>query len=324
MSSNWPLSTLSLKNISNGKDNIRRLSQIQHPRIHTHIPIRDGRTNEVYITKPANSTPSSKNPVVVLIFGGAFIMGTNIQIIIWARAIANLYNATVIQPSYRLAPEHKFPAAPNDIWDTIKWIAANESSLSADLSKGFVLGGGSAGENLSIITAHRSLKENLFSPITGILASIPVCMSKETVPSKYKDLYQSREQNIDAPGNPGADSKKTGGYEALYRQDFLSEDFSPFNMDVPFSEIPRTYVQVAGLDELRDDGIIYAKVLEDSGVDVRFDVYPGMPHGHFNMWPGLKASIKSQEDTIWYFGWLLRQEVPREKVEEIVAQVTRK
>ncbi|KAJ5329505.1 Alpha/Beta hydrolase protein [Penicillium brevicompactum] len=282
------------------------------------IPMRDGYQSEVRITKPPNS---SGNPVVVLIFGGAFVMGTNIQSTIWARTIASLYGATIVQPSYRLAPEHPFPTAPNDIWESVKWIATNEAILDADLTKGFVLGGGSAGGNLTIVTAHRSIKERLSPPITGVLASIPVCMSAETVPEKYKEIWVSQEQNANAPGNPGLDSESKGGYETMYKQDFLSEDFTPFASTAPFSAIPRTYVQVAGLDVLRDDGIVYAKTLKDSGVDVRLEVYPGVPHGHFNLWPRLKQSIKSQEDTIWHAGWLLGREVPRERVEDIVAVV---
>lgn len=282
--------------------------------------MRDGRQSELHITRPANSP--SGNGVIVLTFGGAFVMGTNIQSVVWARTTAALYGVTVIEPSYRLAPEHKFPAAPQDIWDSVKWIAENSSTLDVDLSKGFVLGGGSAGGNLSIVTAHRSVKEKLSPPITGVLASVPVCMSKETVPEKYKHIWVSREQNENAPGAPGEDSNNSGGYEAMYDQDFLSEDFTPFASAAPFSAMPRTYVQVAGMDVLRDDGIVYAKVLEDNGVDVRFDAYPGVPHGHFNLWPHMKSAIKCQEDTIWHFGWLLGQEVSREKVKEVVAACT--
>ena len=282
------------------------------------IPMRDGHKSQLRITKPPNS---KANPVVVLIFGGAFVMGTNIQSTVWARTISSLYGATVVQPTYRVAPEHVFPTAPNDIWDSVRWIAENESVLDADLTKGFVLGGGSAGGNLSIVTAHRSVKEKLSPPITGVLASIPVCMSAETVPSKYKEIWVSREQNASAPGNPGLDSKSVGGYESFYQQDPMSEDFSPFNSVVPFSALPRTYVQVAGLDSLRDDGIVYAKALADSGVDVRIDAYSGVPHGHFNLWPRLRQSVKCQEDTIWHAGWLLGRPVSRGRVEEVVALI---
>ncbi|KAE8371996.1 Alpha/Beta hydrolase protein [Aspergillus bertholletiae] len=283
------------------------------------IPMRDGYQSQLHIVKPGNSLAGS--PVVVLIYGGAFVMGTNIQPIVWARMISALYGALVVQPSYRLAPEYKFPTAPNDIWDTMQWITANQSALGADLSKGFVIGGGSAGGNLAIVTAHRAVKNKLSPPITGVLACIPVCMSQETVPEQYKHLWLSREQNASAPGNPGLDSRSSGGYEALYQPDFLSEYFSPFNSAVPFAALPPTYVQVAGLDILRDDGVVYAKALADNGVDVKFDAYAGMPHGHFNLWPHLKQSIKCQEDSIWHAGWLLGRQVPRGKVAELVAHL---
>lgn len=287
------------------------------------ISMRDGYQSELKIIKPPKSESSSANPVVVLIFGGGFMMGSNTQCINWARVIAHLYKATAVLLSYRLAPEHKFPFAPNDVWDTVKWVAANPSALDADLSKGFVIGGGSAGGNLSIVTAHRAAREKLSPPITGVLTSVTVCTSEETLPAKYKELWLSREQNANAPGNPGLDSKSIGGYEALYQQDFLSEDFTPFTYPLPWSDLalPRTYVQIAGLDILRDDGLVYAKALEESGFEVKLDAYPGMPHGHFNIWPHLKQSIKSQEDTIWHFGWLLRQELPRERVNEVVARM---
>lgn len=58
----------------------------------------------------------------------------------------------------------------------------------------------------------------------------------------------------------------------------------PF-FQVPFSVLPRTYVQVTGLDIIRDDDLVSGKVQEDNGVQVKFDAYPGMPHGHFNLWP---------------------------------------
>ena len=49
-------------------------------------------------------------------------------------------------------------------------------------------------------------------------------------------------------------------------------------------------VRVVGLGVLRDDGVIYAKVLADNGIFVKLDAYPGMPHGHFNILATLKAA----------------------------------
>lgn len=276
------------------------------------IPMRDGYLGEARIIKP--NILSKNAPLVILIHGGGYIMGTNMQCIPWARPIAALYGAIIALPSYRVAPEYKFPFAPHDIWDSVSWLASNASSLGADLRAGFVIGGCSAGAGLAIVTAHHTLKEPLASPLTGVMANIPACMSEETVPGKYKHLWVSREQNSEALT---LDRKLLGIIEEAYGMDVYSEDYSPFNDGVLFEGLPRTYVQVAGMDTLRDDGIVYAKSLRDCGVDVKLDVYPGVPHGHFNIWPGLGVSVKSQVDTIWNIGWLLERGVERERVEEL-------
>lgn len=124
----------------------------------------------------------------------------------------------------------------------MQWIVANASAVDADISKGFVLSGRSAGENISIFTAHRAVKEKLNPPFTEVLASIPVCMSKDTVPKKHKELWVSRVQSANAAGNPGLDTKSIEGYEVLYGQDSLSEDFCPFAPTATFSNILLTYV----------------------------------------------------------------------------------
>ncbi|KAJ5120918.1 Alpha/Beta hydrolase protein [Penicillium bovifimosum] len=275
------------------------------------IPMRDGYESEIRVIKPPDVQPST--PLVILIYGGGFIMGTNLQLVPWATATAALYGATVVLPSYRLAPEHKFPISHNDIWDTVKWLSTNASSLGADLSRGFIIGGSSAGANLSISTAHRAKRENLSPPITGVLASVPPCMTEETVPSKYKDLWLSHEQNA---LSPVCSAKDIEAWMKLFKPDYLSVDFSPLNSDVPLTGMPPTYVQVDGMDVLRDDGLIYERLLRDEGVPTRLDVYPGMPHGHW-LWPEHPLSTTSQIDVLCAIGWLLGQEPAREEVERL-------
>lgn len=276
------------------------------------IPMRDGYESEIRVIKPPNAQPNT--PLVLLIYGGGFFSGTNIQLLSWATATAALYGATVILPSYRLAPQHKFPIAHNDIWDTVKWLASNASSLDADLSKGFVIGGSSAGGNLSIVTAHRAMREHLFPPLTGVLAIIPPCMDEQTVPEKYKHLWVSREQNS---LSPVCNAKDIETWTSWWEPDFQSVDFSPLNSDVSLAGMPPTHVQVDGMDTLRDDGLIYEKLLRDQGVATRLDVYPGMPHAHWMLWPEHELSIKSNIDTLSGIGWLLGQELERDEVERI-------
>ncbi|OQE20201.1 hypothetical protein PENFLA_c017G01649 [Penicillium flavigenum] len=276
------------------------------------IPMRDGHESEIRVIKPPNAQPHT--PLVILIYGGGFFSGTNIQLLPWATATAALYGTTVILPSYRLVPQHKFPIAHNDIWDTVKWLARNASSLDADLSKGFIIGGTSAGGNLSIATAHRAMREKLSPPLTGVLAIIPLCMDERTVPEKYKHLWVSREQNANSPI---CNAKDIETWTSWWEPDLQSVDFSPLNSDVELAGMPPTHVQVDGLDTLRDDGLIYEKILRDHGVATRLDAYPGMPHAHWMLWPEHWLSIRSNIDTLCGIGWLLGREIGRDVVERV-------
>lgn len=281
------------------------------------IPMRDGYSSETRVFKPAEAATGT--PLVVLIFGGGFINGSNIQLVAFARAIAKLYGATAVTLSYRLAPEYKFPTAANDIWDGVSWLAENASSQigNVDLAQGFVIGGISAGGNLAVVTAHKALKEKLAAPITGIWACIPVLLSDSTVPEEYKDRWSSRVQNANAPL---FNAQSIEFVRQLYQPDEASPDYTPFPNPADLSSlssIPRTHVQVAGLDPLRDDGLIYEKALRDHGVETRLDVYPGVPHAHFSALPGLNASYRSRRDTLVGIGWLLRREVDVKAVESV-------
>lgn len=281
-----------------------------------HIPMRDGYQSETRVFKPANP-PASGSPLVVLMYGGGFVIGVNLQMSSFARALTYLYGATVVSLSYRLAPEHKFPTAPYDAWDSAQWLADHApKELGVNLSAGFVLGGVSAGANLSIVIAHKALKEKLAAPITGIWACVPPTLSEEVVPDEYKELWLSREQNAAAPL---LSSRELELVELAYQPDATSEEFTPFSPQAlkSFAGIPRTYIQVAGLDPLRDDGLIYGKALRKHDVETRLDVYPGLPHAHFSVLPALESSARSRTDTVVGIGWLLGREADNEALEKV-------
>lgn len=282
------------------------------------IKMRDGYESEIRIHKPT-TPPSGGSPLVVLIFGGGFIMGSNMQLSPYAHALTQLYGATVVNLNYRLAPENPFPAAPNDCWDSIKWLAENASSIGADPSAGFVVGGVSAGGNLSAVIAQQSLDEKLSPPLTGVWLSIPTVFAGDmkNVPEKHQHLFLSHKQNAAAPI---LDKDAMSFMEGSYKADPSSPQRSPFNTPNPHKGFPRTYFQVAGLDPLRDDGLIYEKVLKEHGVETKLDVYPGVPHGHFSFLPMLKKSKQSSFDTIVGIGWLLGKPFP--KPEEVMKVLT--
>lgn len=294
-----------------------RKAKGEEAKLETSITIRmsDGHESEILIHKPAD--PPAKSPLVVLLFGGGFIMGSNVQLGPYARGIAKLYGATVVTPSYRLAPEHRFPTQANDIWDTLQWLTKNAASLGADLSAGFVLGGVSAGGQLAAVTAQRMVTEKTSPPLTGLWLSIPVLFNTGVdPPASEQHLFFSREQNAHAPI---FNMQAIEWVEKYMEADPTSSQWSPFNGTNPHVGMPRTYFQVCGMDPLRDDGLIYERVLRQNGVPTKISVYPGVPHGHFSSLPFLKISQRANADVIENFGWLLGKEASREDIAKAVA-----
>jgi len=134
---------------------------------------------------------------------------------------------------------------------------------------------------------------------------------EDIVPDQYESLWIAREQNSKAPI---LNEDALNGIMAAYQPHAKSPEFSPFNDPESFSKLPRTYVQVAGLDPLRDDGLVYERVLKDHGIETRLDVYPGVPHGFNGMFPHLKQSKRFDIETVVGLGWLLRAKEDRERV----------
>ncbi|CAH0044711.1 unnamed protein product [Clonostachys solani] len=274
--------------------------------------MRDGYQNEYRVHRPDDS---SVTPLVVLVHGGGFVIGHNSHISVYSRAIAKLYGVTVVNVSYRLAPEHPFPAAPNDVWDALKWLtrpeAANELKL--DTSLGLYIGGVSAGANLAAVTAQRWVTDQVSPKLNGVWLGIPYVLEADLVPSKYKHLWFSREQNAEAMI---INKKAIEFCTKSYAHDLSSPLWSPFAAANPHTGMPPVYFQVAGQDPLRDDGLIYEKVLRENKVSTRLDVYPGVPHGFAEVFPELEIARKASIDTLAGFGWLMGREAEEAALEK--------
>lgn len=235
------------------------------------IPMRDGYMSSAKIHKPSQGTPG---PLIVLIFGGGFVAGSNNQMTGNARALVKLFGATVVDISYRLAPEYRFPYSQHDSIDNVKWLAENAtgSLISADPSKGFVIGGASAGGCLAACLSRFFQKEKLPYPLTGQWLGIPAIIESESkflsvmrritadhvswrhdelysnvradCPEKYKPYFISREQNAYAPGlNKEAMDNLMNHLQA----DNMSDLRCAVVSKNPISDQPRTYFEVDGM-----------------------------------------------------------------------------
>ncbi|KEF56414.1 uncharacterized protein A1O9_07995 [Exophiala aquamarina CBS 119918] len=266
-------------------------------------PTRDGFHNRAKLLQPTEF-PEKGSPLIVMIHGGGFCFGSPEGEEQTCRNFVLALGATCVAVAYRLAPDYRFPHALNDCWDALKWCAENAVSWSADTTVGFIVGGSSAGANIAAILAHLARDEGLAPPLTGQYLAIPLLLPDDSMPEKYRSLWVARQQNADAPILPKA---ALDMFMRAYKADTTDTvNFAVFNHPRGHRHLPPVYLQVDGMDPLRDDGIIYERVLrEASGVETKMDVYPGLPHGHWSFFPMLAASTQARKDQLAGMGWLL-------------------
>lgn len=280
------------------------------------VSMRDGYQAIARVRKPISASTQGR-PLIVLAFGGGWIAGDNSQMVVEARALVRAFSAVVVNISYRLAPEHKFPQSWEDSWDNLVWLAAHAHELSADPSKGFIMGGISAGAGLTAVCARKAQIEPLAYPLTGQWLNVPSILSERQIPEKWKHLYVSKQQNEHAPILP---SSALDTLQEHTGWDFNSPWRSPLSSTHSLAGLPKTYIQVDGMDCLRDDGLLYDEMLKEAGVETRCDLYAGCPHAHATFVPG-KAAEKAQSDLVKNIGWMLGLEVDDSPVRDALRLV---
>ena len=267
------------------------------------ITMRDGYQGEILVVKP-KSAPAEGSPLIVLIFGGAFVLGAKEDMIRPAQQFQDALGATVVLATYRLAPEHTFPTSPHDVWDCFEFAVKNAESFGASIEAGLIVGGVSAGGNLAAVTARKAVEEGI--PLTGAWLGIPAFLDYDIVPEKYKSVYLARQQNAKAHI---LNEEHIEYVKKYYQYDSKSVDFTPFAYPSPAEKMVPTFIQVCGQDPLRDDGLIYARVLQDAGIPTRLNIYPGVPHGFNGFFPQLTLAQKYEQDTMDGMSWLLKRSV---------------
>jgi acetyl esterase/lipase len=192
----------------------------------------------------------------------------------------------------------------NDCWDALKWAIANSHDLKATPSRGLVVGGASAGGNLAAVLALKARDENLQPPITGQYLCVPGLLPDTNVPEHLKRLYESRTKNVHDP------VLKLSGESRIqnpYEPDPTSVLWDPFNHPAGHKGAPKAFFQVAGLDPLRDEAVLYDRVLREAGVLTRFELYRGYGHMFWTNYPECEESKKFVGDTLRGVKWLLEE-----------------
>ncbi|EHL01750.1 alpha/beta-Hydrolase [Glarea lozoyensis ATCC 20868] len=304
------------------------------------IPVRNGAEITIRIYTPVNTKPGGEDesrPLIVMFHEGGWGMGDLSDEEVNCRLFSRDLGAVCVNVEYRLAPEYPFPTWIEDAWDALVWCAEHTLELGVELEKGFVVGGGSAGGNIAAVLAVRARDRGVGWKLSGQYLCVPAItcfLPPSHIPSKYRNEYLSHPLVT-----PSSDpilkliphlgplfTPLTLFFRALlyplplsllvpiYRRlgfhaPISSPLFVPFlnhSTEQGFKGLPPAYFQVCGLDPLRDEGLIYERILrEESGVETRLDVYPGVGHYFWTNFPEMEGSRAFVEDSVRGVGWLL-------------------
>jgi acetyl esterase len=216
--------------------------------------------------------PSAKTDLGLLVFfhGGGWVIGDLNSHDGVCRSIANKSGHAVLSVDYRLAPEHKFPAAFDDCASAAKWAFDNAATLGIDNTR-MAVGGDSAGGNLAAAVA---------------LA--------EVVPLKFQMLiYPAVDMSMESPSiSENANAPiLTKAVMAWFVAHYMSSDADRVNINASpmlasddlLKRMPPAIVITAQYDPLRDEGEAYGRRLVENGVSTTITRYNGAFHGFFNM-----------------------------------------
>jgi len=229
---------------------------------------------DIYIYR---SSDRDNQPGVLWIHGGGFLIGSADDE--RARVIADHCDCTVFSVEYRLAPEHPFPAGPNDCYEALRWMVSNAEKLGIDVDN-IVIGGASAGSGMAAGVALMNRDKDNF-PLRLQLLLYPMIDNLHATDSgqfenhpvwKQQTSFNAWEMYLD--GSPGEDASP---YAAASRAKDLSG-------------LPPTYICVGSEDLFRDEDIAYAQRLMAADVPTELSVFPGVYHAAESFVPGAKVS----------------------------------
>ncbi len=231
--------------------------------------------------------PAAPDPLPALIFchGGGWVLGDLDSHDHVCRALAQRADVAVVAVDYRRAPEHRFPAALDDVIAAVRWVAAHGPALGIDPDR-LAIGGDSAGGNLAAAAAlalrdsggPRLALQLLIYPAVDCTADNESLRTNgegylltRAALENFYDLYLPARA---ARSDPRASPQLAADHRGL----------------------PRAFIQTAEFDPLRDEGARYADTLRAAGVAVDYRCYPGMVHGFMRMGAKVDLALEALAD----------------------------
>ena len=211
-------------------------------------------------------------PTLVYYHGGGWTMGNLDSHDVLCRQLADESGFVVVAVDYRMGPEHRFPAAVDDVLAATRWLQAQADTLGLDATR-FAVGGDSAGGNLAAVVA------------------LAWRDAGEAVPLKFQLLiYPATDMRLAAPSHShnGQGYLLTADTIRYFRSHYLdAEQYGDWRasplLHADLSGLPPALVITAGFDPLRDEGRQYADALSAAGSPAQYICFERQIHGFITM-----------------------------------------
>ena len=217
-------------------------------------------------------TPKGEGPFPILVYyhGGGWVIADLDVYDATPRALANAAGCMVVSVHYRQAPEHKFPAAPDDALTAFRWVVNHAAEIGGD-PKRIAIGGESAGGNLAAVTTLMARDSSEQLPVHQLLI-YPV--------TSYR--FDSESLRSEARAEPLNTAMMRWFWEFYLAkpEDGLLAYASPLDSN-DLTKLPPATIITADVDPLRSDGKEYAEKLKAAGVVANYRNYEGVTHEFF-------------------------------------------
>ena len=226
-------------------------------------------------------------PLVIYLHGGGWVVGdldTHDHV---CRTIASKAGMAVLSVDYRLAPEHKFPAALDDAQAATIWAFENADVLGVDHAR-LAIAGDSAGGNLAAVVAQRRVVplkyQVLIYPAVDMSLTLPSIEANAVGPTLTKKMMQ---WFIDHYLRNEGDKRDVAASPILASDEVLSA-------------VPPALIITSEFDPLCDDGEEYGKRLAKNGVNASVVRFNGTLHGFFSMLSGVDDAVGAHDLVVSY------------------------
>ena len=224
------------------------------------------------VYRPKGVPASTALPALIFFHGGGWVIGDLETHDVLCRQLTAGAGISVVNVDYRLAPEHKFPAAVDDCFAAYRWLREQGRDIGGDASR-VAVAGDSAGGNLSAVVSQLATSAGVPVPSCQVLIYPAVDFSLET--ESHRELED---------GHVIPRDRILWYSEQYLRGEPDKADLRASPLRAPkLAGQPPTLIITAGFDPLRDEGHAYADKLREAGVDVVYREYPGQIHAFVSL-----------------------------------------